>query len=288
MERTWNYEQAKLFRAEKLYTAKNYAAFLEAFQKNLSKYTYFCPFRERAVISAPLSSIEKVYVPSECLRSLIQLDNKDSLQEMTLDFLYMLSRESRIILEDFGVHGSVALNMHSAKSDIDVVVYGAENFRKLEKTVDRLVKAGSLTYQANNRLDAARHFKGRYRNKIFMYNAIRKPEEINSKYGSYKYSPVKSIKFKCTVKGDSEAMFRPAVYRIENYAPSNASSRLPENMVPKLVVSMIGCYRNVARQGDKIQVSGMLEHVVNLDTDNTYYQVVVGTGRNEEENICPL
>lgn len=277
-----------LIRAEKLYTAKNYVAFLEAFQKNFPEYVYFCPFRGKTVISAPSTSIEKVYVPHECLRSLIQLNNKDNLQKMTLDLIGLLSGESGIVMEDFGVHGSVTLNMHSAKSDMDIVVYGVENFRKLEKTVDKLVKTGILTYQANNRLDAIRHFKGRCQNRLFMYNAIRKPEEINSKYGKFKYSAVTSVKFRCIVKDDSEAMFRPAIYKIENYSPANASSELSNVRIPKLVVSMIGCYRNVARQGGKIQVSGMLEHVENLETGEVFYQVVVGTGTSEEEYIWPL
>jgi len=54
------------------------------------------------------------------------------------------------------------------------------------------------------------------------------------------------------------------------------------------VVSMIGCYRNVARRGDRIRVSGMLERVENLETGQVSHQVVVGTGTSEEEHIWPL
>jgi len=277
----------KLFRAEKLYTAQNYQMFLEAFRNNFPDYVYFCPFREKEVISTPLSSIKKVYVPRECLRSLKRIKRKDILQKTTLDLINLLSSESSIVLEDFGVHGSIALNMHTPKSDIDLVVCGAKNFRKLEKTIDKLVTAGTLSYVFNNRLDAARRYKGRYLDKLFMYNAVRKSEEVNSKYGIHKYSPVTHVKFHCTVKDDSEAMFRPSIYKIENYKPSDASS-LTGDKIPKLVVSMIGCYRNVAKKGDKIVVSGMLEHVENIETGEAFYQVVVGTAANEDEYIWPL
>ena len=57
---------------------------------------------------------------------------------------------------------------------------------------------------------------------------------------------------------------------------------------PKYVVSMIGAYRNVAKKGQKIEVSGMLERVENIESGKTYYQVVVGTGRMENEYIWPL
>ncbi|MCW3994254.1 MAG: hypothetical protein NWE85_06815, partial [Candidatus Bathyarchaeota archaeon] len=174
------------------------------------------------------------------------------------------------------------------KSDIDLAVYGAQNFRKLEKTIDKLVDEGTLNYVVNNRLDAARLYKGRYLNKIFMYNAVRKSEEVNSKYGTHKYLPVNPVKFQCTVNDDGEAMFRPAIYKIENYEPVHSGSMLSEDKIPTLVISMIGCYRNVAKQGSKIEVFGMLERVENVKTGEIFHQVVVGTGINENEYIWPL
>jgi len=288
LEKKWQYGKTQLFRARKLYTAQNYQAFLEAFRNNFPKYVYFCPFRGKEVISAPLGSVERVYVPRECLRFLTKLKRKDGLEKMTADFIVLLSNESGIVMEDFGVHGSVALNMHTPKSDIDIVVYGAQNFRKLEKTISKLVEAETLRYLFNNRLDAARRHKGQYKNKVFMYNAVRKSEEVNSKYGAFKYSPIAHVKFHCIVKDDKEAMFRPAIYKIKDYEPTNSTSALPNNKIPELVVSMIGCYRNIARQGDKIRVSGMLERVENVETGNVFHQVVVGTGTIEEEHIWPL
>lgn len=287
LERTWKYGRVKLFRAEKLYTAQNYQTLLRALQNRFPSYVYYCPFREKDVISTPLTSVKKVYIPRQCLHSLMKQKKRDNLQEMTLSFVDLLSSESGIDYEDLGVHGSVALDMHTSKSDIDLVVYGAENFRKLEKTVDRLVKAETLSYQSNNRLDTARRFKGKYQKKTFMYTAIRKSEEVKVKYGMFKFSPIATLKFRCTVKDDREAMFRPATYEIENYKAANAESELGKDRIPRLLVSMIGCYRNVARKGDVIRVSGMLERVENVETKEVFHQVVVGTGTNEDEIICP-
>jgi predicted nucleotidyltransferase len=287
LERTWTYEKTELFRAEKLYTAENYQAFLRTFRSTFLDFVYFCPFRKKEVIAPPLTCVRKVYVPGECLRSLQTRRNRDRLQETTLEFIRLLSSESGIGQEDFGVHGSVALEMHTSESDVDIVVYGAKNFRLLEETVDKLVKAGVLSYQSNNRLDAVRHFKGRYKNRVFMYNAVRKPEEINTRYGTTSYSAITPIRFICRVKDDSEAMFRPAIYRIENYEPCDVESDLETENVPREVVSMVGCYRNLARRGDKIKVLGMLERADNLKTGRSFSQVVVGTGTSEEESVCP-
>jgi predicted nucleotidyltransferase len=207
---------------------------------------------------------------------------------MTQDFVELLVKETSISFHDFGVHGSVALGMHTDKSDIDIVVYGSQNFRRLESGINGLVDGETLSYLFNNRLDAARRFKGKYQNRIFMYNAIRKPEEIRSKCGAFRYASVLPVKFHCTVDDDSEAMFRPAIYEISMYKALDSASELPKDKVPKCVVSMIGCYRNVARKDGKIRVSGMLEHVENTETGEVHHQVVVGTGTNEDEHVWPL
>jgi predicted nucleotidyltransferase len=200
----------------------------------------------------------------------------------------MLSRESQISFNDFGIHGSIALNMHTPKSDIDLVVYGAQNFRTLEATIDELSKRRTLTYVSKNRIDAARRYKAKYKGRLFMYNAVRNKEEISSNYGLFRYSPIKQIEFRCSISDDAEAMFRPAIYRISDYEPTSTASTLKEATIPIFVVSMVGCYRNVARKGDMIRVSGMLERVENIETKNAFYQVVVGTGTSEEERIWPL
>jgi predicted nucleotidyltransferase len=287
LDNTWTYEKEQLFRAEKLYTARNYQMFLKTFRAHFPDYVYFCPFRTKEVISVPLTSVKKVYVPSACLQRLTRQKSRDALEELTLNLVNLLSKEAGIGMKDFGVHGSVALEMHRTNSDIDLVVYGARNFRRLERTIGKLVDLGKLSYKFSNRLDAARKFKGKYLGRAFMYNAVRKPAEVNCRYGQLTYTPLNHVSFECKVKDDSESMFRPATYGITSYVLANAASDLPKDKIPTRVVSMIGCYRNVARKGDKIRVSGMLERVKNLQTGKSFHQVVVGTGTNEEERIWP-
>ena len=288
LERTWTYGETRLFRAEKLYTAQNYQSFIATFRKNFPDYIYYCPLRHKELISAPLSSIKRVYVPKDCLRTLTKLEHPDTLQKTALNLISLLSKESGVGMEDFGIHGSIALNMHAPESDIDFVVYGAQNFRKVEATIARLVNAGMLSYIFGNRLDMARRFQGRYLNKTFMFNATRKPEEVKTRYGMFRFSSIDPVRFQCTVSDDSETMFRPATYKIANYTPLDSASELPPDKIPDRVISNIGCYRNVARQGSEIKVSGKLERVEEIRTGDVFYQVVVGTATSEEEYIWPL
>ncbi|HLC01240.1 MAG TPA: nucleotidyltransferase domain-containing protein [Candidatus Bathyarchaeia archaeon] len=288
LTRTWKYGETRLFRAEKLYTARNYQTFIETFRKNFPDYIYYCPFRGKELISAPLCSIEAVYVPRECLTKLQKVKKPDEIQQMALDLLNLISKQSGVGLADFGIHGSIALNMHAPESDIDFVVYGSENFRIVEQAIAELVNMGKLSYFAGNRLEASRRFQGRYKGKIWMFNATRQVMETKNEYGMYRYTPIAPLRFQCTVAGDNETMFRPATYRISGYKPMDSASELPFDKVPDRVVSNIGCYRNIAREGSKIKVAGVLERVEPITEGKAFYQVVVGTATSEEEYIWPV
>jgi predicted nucleotidyltransferase len=288
LERTWKFGEKTLFRAEKLYTAENYKSFIETFRSNFPDYIYFCPFRSKELISALICNIENVFVPRVCLQSLLKLGNPDRIQALALELIELLSEESGVRLSNFGMHGSIALNMHSEESDIDFVVYGSGNFRVVEETISRLVNEGKMRYIFGNKLDRARKFKGKYKDKIWMFTAARLPNEVTEKYGEYRFVPVAPIKFQCTVSDDTEAIFRPAIYGIKDYTPEDAKSQLQSDQIPTRILSNIGCYRNVARTGDRIKVAGTLERVEPTGEGRVFYQVVVGTATTEEEQIWPL
>jgi predicted nucleotidyltransferase len=291
LTRTWKFGTqpltSQLFRAEKLYTAKNYQTFIEAFRKNFPNYLFYDPTRSKELITAPLDKIEQMFVPRDRLVWLQNLKNPDSLQTHALKLIDLIHKESGVDYSDLGIHGSIALEMHAPESDIDFVVYGTENFRQVEQTLQILVNQGTLTYIAGNRIEAARKFVGKYEGKIWMYNATKKPDAIKGKYGDYTYMPLAPVRFSATVCNDMETMYRPAIYKISNYQPQDDQSELDIDKIPLQVVSNIGCYRNVARAGQQIKVAGTLEKAQSTHDGSVFYQVVVGTATSEEEYIWP-
>ncbi|MDR1992810.1 MAG: hypothetical protein LBQ98_04830 [Nitrososphaerota archaeon] len=292
LQRTWKFGStpltSQLFRAEKLYTAKNYQTFLEAFRKNFSSYLFFDQTRNKELITAPLDRIEQVFVPKDQLVWLQTLKTPDSLQTHALKLIDLIHNKSGISYTDLGIHGSIALNMHAPESDIDFVVYGTENFRQVEQTIQQLVNQGTLSYIAGNRIEAARRFVGKHEGKIWMYNATKKPNENKPNYGDYTYTALSPVRFSATVCDDTQTMYRPAVYKITQYKPQDAASEIDLNKIPLQVLSNIGCYRNIARTGQQIKVAGMLEKVQAIHDDTVFYQVVVGTASSEEEYLWPI
>ena len=288
LKQKWKLENLELSRPEKLYTPQNYQKFLATFKKNFPHYVYCCPFRDKEVLSVPLDQIRRVYLPSNGLQAIIKKERRDRLQEETIGLVSLLAEKSKISMQEFGIHGSVGLNMHSEYSDIDLVIYGSENFKKLEASVNMLVEEGILKYIFTKKIDHARKHRGRYNDRRFVYNAVRKYEEIYAQHGKLKYIPVRNVNFSCEVVEDSENMFRPAIYQIKNYKPEDTASKLSEDKLPSRVLSMVGYYRNVARQSDYVKVSGTLEQVKDIESNKISYHVVVGTATREKEYIEPI
>jgi len=291
LTRTWKFGSnpltAQLFRAEKLYTAKNYQTFTEVFRKNFPNYLFYDQTRGKELITAPLYKIDQVFVPQNRLVWLQNLKKPDSLQTHAIKLIDLIQKESGVAYPNLGLHGSLALEMHAPESDIDFVVYGTDNFRQVEQTIQTLVNQGKLTYIAGNRIEAVRHFVGKYEGKIWMYNATKNPPEIMGKYGDYTYTPLTPVHFTATVCNDTQTMYRPAIYKIINYKPQDAQSDVDFTEIPTQVTSNIGCYRNVARTGQQIKVAGILEKVQSTNDHSVFYQVVVGTATSEEEYIWP-
>ena len=137
LTRTWKFGASELtqqlFRAEKLYTAKNYQTFIEAFRKTFPNYLYFDQTRGKELITAPLDAIEQVFVPKDRLVWLQNLKNPDKLQTMSLQLIDLISKESGVPCSDLGIHGSIALEMHAPESDIDFVVYGIKQLPRCRR-----------------------------------------------------------------------------------------------------------------------------------------------------------
>lgn len=284
----WKLGSSEFVRPRHLYSATNFSKFREVFRASFPDYLYNCPYRAKELICPTRSTIKRVHTPSQSLKALLQRKSRNRLQNLAVELVDLLSSASNIPMDDFGVHGSIALCMETDQSDIDLVVYGADNFRRLEDTMNKQRIEGTLgNVLSNEAVPRSRphfHFKG----KTFIYNAVRKTEEINVRYGDRRFSAVAPVRFRCRVTANSEAMFRPAAYGIADYEPLDSDSQLEGNHKPSSLVSMIGLYRNIARKDDQIEVSGILEKAEELTTGKTSFQVVVGSGTNENEYIQPV
>ncbi len=281
----WSLRGEILLRPVYLYSPPLYGVLVQSFRDWFPEFVYDSPFLGKTLISVPKIKIKDVYVPLEALNKISQKTKPDFMENKALKLIELISEKSHVPIVEMGVHGSIALGMHTQKSDIDISIYGSQNYRKVKESIGILESEGALSLLKENEIEEIKLNRGLYKNIRFAFNATRKVEEIRNHYGSTSYQMVKPLRFTCRVSEDEEAMFRPAIYKINEYDPLNVESKVDE--APREVAVMIGQFRDIARKGQRVQVQGMLEVVNHFEREEKYLRVVVGSDLGEEY-IWPL
>lgn len=278
----WDLGDLKFIRPQQLYSPEIFKEIRRVFKEKYPYYLYRDPFIGKTVFVVPHDKIQEKFVPAVQLQELFNKSDPDPLEREAIDLIQLLSQHSKVPLTEWGLHGSLSTGMHVKDSDIDIAIYGAQNFIKVKKTVFTLFKEKKFEYLNELKSDEYRMNKCMYKGRKFVYNGIRKEEEINNKYGQFKFSSIRPLHFYCDVVKSIEGMFRPAIYEVEEYFPADDDSLLIETHWPKQVVSMIGEFRDIVKKGDEIEVQGMLEKVEKVSSGESYYRVVIGSGRGRE------
>lgn len=278
----WNLDDLKYVRPKQLYSPKIFKEIQKVFKENYPDYLFRDPYIGKTVFVVPIERIQKVFVPEMQLQELLQKSTPTSLEREAIDIIHLLSTRSEVPVTDFGIHGSLATGMSTEKSDIDLAIYGGGNYLKVKKVVFQLFKENKLEYFNEIQSDEYRMNKYIYKGRKFVFNAIRKEEELRREYGRFRYSSIRPLHFYCDIVDSKESMFRPAIYHIEEYFAADDKSIITKTHRPSQIVSMIGEYRDIARKGDEVEVKGMLERVEKMDNKEEYYRVVIGSGSGEE------
>jgi len=272
LEISWRLKEVPLLRPQELYTPEGYAELVEGFRSSFPDYLHFSSHLDRWMITVPRSLIEEAYHPSKQLTLLMRRGASDPLEEKTLSLVQLLSEASDVSSVFFGVHGSISLGMHHEGSDIDLSVYGGDNFRRVKQALIDLESEGSLEIRRDTRIERKRLNAGVFDGEDFVVNATRRFSEIQRT--GYTYRPVCEVEVGCRCISADEAMFRPAIYKVSGCTSVNRPDYKVEGVSE--VVSMIGLYRGVVEDGELIKARGMLEEVVRPN-EKGRFRVVVGS-----------
>jgi len=273
LEARWKLEDRTLLRPMELYNPDNLGELIESFLRSFPDYVRHSRELGRHMIIVPRGLIERAFIPSRQLRDLIVHGASDSLEERALSLIDIVSKGSGVSSGYLGIHGSISLGMHHEGSDIDIAVYGGDNYRRVKGALVELDERGTLTLKRDDPISAKRLNRGVFRGVDFVVNATRRYYEIVKRDRVFR--PLCAADVTCRCTSADEAVFRPAIYSVENCEGSgNADPRISR---VSEVVSMIGLYRDVVRAGERIRARGMLEESTDA-RGNTKYRVVVGSG----------
>jgi predicted nucleotidyltransferase len=286
----WHLGASTFVRPAKLYSPANYEHIVNVFESNHPGYIVNDPDLNRGILSVPKKSIRAVFEPSLSLTRLLEQEKTgrlDQLETAAVKLIKTLSKQTRIPINSFGIHGSISIGMHNPESDIDISVYGARNFATVLRHLPDLSNlGGGFSFLEESVFDTLRRNRFIWDHVRVVVNATRSYEEIREKFGDFTYQTTgRHVSFMCRVTDASESVFRPAIYRISRYEPLDTQSHIEEDVVPCEVVSMIGMFRSIASKGNQAKVSGSLEKVTATKTGKlSHYRVVVGSGQQKPQD----
>jgi len=268
--------------------------------ENHPEYLHDCPVRNITVSSVPTDRIKAYYRPRERLAAIME-EPGDGLESKLRNIVTLLSDLAGLDTRDLGVTGSILTGSHSLEfSDIDLTVYGQtastalrEALRETRRNDGVIQPFSASKREAWSRIReerfplnfgelmefAERRWNyGEYMDTYFSIHPVRTDPEIVEEYGESTYSSIGSVKGSATVADSSEAIYLPAVYRLED-VKTDSGHDVAE------VASYEGLYADMFYPGERIEFGGILERI---EGKRNIHRVVVGGAGSEPSYIKRL
>jgi predicted nucleotidyltransferase len=271
----------------------------------LRKDTHF----RTTLLEVPRRDVTKYFSPEKRLREIIDNGPADKLESDAMKLAESLNKTLGISLDNLGVAGSILWKAQSSSwSDVNMNIYGLEASWKLEKgyfdmarnnehieirqinewaiAMTRMFSKIPTLTPADVRLLFARRKVLKCYDRPIGITPVLLPDECPIRHGSESYHPISSMPIRVVVdiKDDTYGLFSPALYITE----SEPVPLIKNETVNRLMIYE-GSFGGLLRTGDKVEVSGVIQHVKpRMRGDKSFYQVMVGNkdfGRKEYAKI---
>lgn len=274
----WEDEATAYRRELPYYHVRNVAKTIRYLEERYPAYVQDCPVRDFRFSVVLRERVARYYVPEARLREILR-DPQDPLEEQARDLALHMATGAGVDPAALGITGSVLIDLHNPGfSDIDLTVYGLDNARRLREALregrvprvrrlddafmmkwcEGLAKRFPLTVEEAQYFATRRWNYGTYQGRYFSVHPIRSDDEITEAYGEHIYRSRGSGRIRATVVDASEALFIPAVYRVEDVRLLEGDSEVAR---VREIVSYEGLYRDIVEANSAIEAKGKLETV---------------------------
>jgi hypothetical protein len=276
------------YRYQKIYSLSKRFEFLE---QKVPQYIVYDPIFDEKLCEVPLGDVKYHHKPVDRLQKLRHSEELDELERVALEFFELLKSCVNVPWSKMGISGSLLVRLHTRDSDIDPIVYGTENCRKvydalkaLQKDSESLLKAYSAeelqelfkfrvkdtktSFEDFVRTESRKVLQGKFKKRDYFLRFVKDFNEVEAKYGAIRYKNVGYAKIKAVVKDDSEAIFTPCSYKIKTLEGVRFSI--------EEIASFRGRFCEQARTGETVIAQGKVEHVLGNRQNREYFRLLLG------------
>ena len=277
---------------KKIYSISERFKFLE---QNFPQYIVYDPVFDEKLCEVPLEDVKRHYKPVNRLRQLRHCKGLDDLEMDALSFLELLKKQAGIRWANMGISGSLLVKLHTQSSDIDPIVYGSENCRKvydalksltqdakskvkkytteeLQKLYEFRVRDTQMSFEDFVRTESRKVLQGKFKNRDYFMRFIKDWSEIHESYGTVQYRNVGYAKIKAKIVDDSDAIFTPCTYKLTN-AEILEGTRV--DLIEE-IASFRGRFCEQARKGETVVAQGKIERVMDERQNREFFRLLLG------------
>jgi len=263
-------------------------------RQKFPQYLVFDPVFNQCLCEVPNEMVKKHYQPSTHLGRLLRKSDLDDLGKQTIDLAQLLHEKAGAKWSALGVSGSLLVGLHTAKSDIDLVVYGSQNCRKVYNALKLLVRDGTSGVKLYNeqdlkalfdfrskdtvmkfedfvRTESRKILQGKFQGRDYFIRCVKGWREVTETYSLIQYKPMGESMVSAVIADDSEMIFTPCSYQIENVHVLQGKSTQPL----REIVSFRGRFCEQARKGERIIARGMVERLKQAGKQK-YFRLLLG------------
>jgi predicted nucleotidyltransferase len=276
----------------KIYSLSERYRFLE---QNLPQYLIHDSVFDETLCEIPVCDAKKHYEPVERLRQLRSSKKLNRLESQALRMTELLKEAANIPWNAIGVSGSILVGLHTENSDIDPIVYGSHDCLKVHSVLKSLLndehgplkpytcedlktlfgfrsKDTAVSFSDFVRTESRKVMQGKFMGTDYFIRFVKDRNEIDETYGDVRYKNIGYARIKATIMDNSEAIFTPCKYEIENLSVIEGPKLAPIFEI----ASFRGRFCEQAKIGETVIAQGKVEQVEDVRKRNEYFRLLIG------------